>query len=212
MGVPCASLCVAKKLEAIASTRIVSVSAKEKRRTLIIDLFISIFIPIVYSTLSIVYQGHRFDIIEGIGCNPATYVSWPYILLGIIPPPIISAISLVYSCMCLKHFVVRRKQFTAVLCSAGSDLNKSRYLRMMALCSAEMLIDLPLWIIQQGLASEQYARTYEPYQSWSYVHYGFGTVLSIPSTIFDLPDAHKAWISSEMSRWTAPVSGWMVIL
>ena len=46
MGVPCAGLCVAKKLEAIASTRIVSASAKDKRRAMILDLFIAVFIPI----------------------------------------------------------------------------------------------------------------------------------------------------------------------
>lgn len=211
MCAPCAVLYVSKKLESIASTRIVSSSAKDKRRELYLDLFISVIIPIIYSILSIVYQGHRFDIIGGIGCNPAVYVSWPYILLGIIPPPLVAIISLGFACMCVHHFIIRQKQFTAILCSAGSNLNKSRYLRMMALCFTEIILDLPLWIVQQVLASQQYGIWYKPYVSWNYVHEGFGQVLSIPSSIFDLPEAHKAFISSEISRWTAPVSGFLLI-
>lgn len=44
-----------------------------------------------------VFQGHRFDIIEDIGCNPATYVSIPTIICILIPPVLISLTSLVFS-------------------------------------------------------------------------------------------------------------------
>lgn len=120
IGIPCASLCIARRLERIASTRVVSITSFERRKQLALDVLIALIIPLLYTVISVVYQGHRFDIIEGIGCNPAVYTSWVYMVFGVVPPPVVSLFTIAYSALCLRHFIVRQKQFTAVLSSSES--------------------------------------------------------------------------------------------
>ena len=98
MAIPCANLCIAKRLESIASTRVVATSDRDRTHRLFFDLGVGIGIPLIYGVISIVNQGHRFDLYEGIGCYPPTYFSWAYIVFGLVPPIIVSLISLVYSC------------------------------------------------------------------------------------------------------------------
>jgi len=85
-------------------------------RTLIIDLLIGLGIPIMVMTLreyhlwpvcallpiflshpsDYIVQGHRYDIIEDVGCWPTVYLSAPAIPLVFMWPLIISLVSIPY--------------------------------------------------------------------------------------------------------------------
>lgn len=47
--------------------------------------------------LDYVVQGHRFDIVEAIGCQPATYYSVPAVFIVWFPPLLLSTITFVYA-------------------------------------------------------------------------------------------------------------------
>lgn len=97
MGIPCATFCVAKKLEAIASLRTTPSNANPKSRQVLYEVLICCGAPIVYALLTIASQGHRFNIIEGHGCSPAIYLSPVSIVIDYGLPLFVSVLSIIYS-------------------------------------------------------------------------------------------------------------------
>lgn len=97
LGVPCATWCIAMRLERIASTRQVSRGGGFRKKEVCIDLGLCLLLPLIYAALAIVWQGHRFDIYEGMGCYTASYYSWPWLLLSPLPVIAVSLLSLVFS-------------------------------------------------------------------------------------------------------------------
>lgn len=97
IAIPAATLCVTRKLERIASTRHVSRTPKDIQREHYFDFGMCLVLPFVYGVLSIVYQGHRFDIYEGLGCFQPVYLAWHWVALGVVPILAVSVSSLTYS-------------------------------------------------------------------------------------------------------------------
>ena len=118
-------------------------------------------------------QGHRFDIIEDIGCQPATYYSIPGVFIVWFPPLLFSSITLIYSSFALYYFFRQRLTFSAVLSASCSSLSTSRYLRLIAM-------SLTLIVYGSTLTSlimyENIALGLRPYTSWKDVHSNFSRV------------------------------------
>jgi len=74
LGIPIANASIARKLEKIAALRYDSEN-DTKRLVLLKEASILLGIPILYSVLTIINQGHRFNIIESQGCQPAVFVT-----------------------------------------------------------------------------------------------------------------------------------------
>ena len=120
VGIPAAFLVIAHRLFKIASRTAAITTPAEKRRALLIDLAIGLGIPLVqmplreYHTcplkrslsdrsIELVVEGHRFDILEEIGCIPNTYnvtLAFPLVYIW---PIIISLIAAVYSGMLMPY-------------------------------------------------------------------------------------------------------------
>lgn len=79
-----------RRLAAIASCRTVSISQREKRNLVLIDVDRRVMI------LAYIPQPHRFDIIEGYGCQNVVWKSLPAVFLVYLWPVVISMISLIY--------------------------------------------------------------------------------------------------------------------
>lgn len=98
MGIPCATFCIAQKLEVIASMRRTN---KAPRAQLIYEICLCLVLPIVYALLTLLSQGHRFNIIEGQGCSPAIFLSPVSIVIDYGMPLSLSVLSIIYSRMYL---------------------------------------------------------------------------------------------------------------
>lgn len=61
-------------------------------------LFCAAF-PVIYAVLTIINQGHRFDVVEGIGCQPVIYLNPLAVIIDYGIPLSISVLSMIYSCM-----------------------------------------------------------------------------------------------------------------
>lgn len=97
IAVPTAILCIARRLEAIASTRQVSQTKTDIRQRAILEFAMCLGVPVIFGVLSTVYWGHRFDLYEGMGCFSAIYVSWPWVVFNLVPVLLTSVLSLAYS-------------------------------------------------------------------------------------------------------------------
>ncbi|KAG6836055.1 hypothetical protein H0H93_011913 [Arthromyces matolae] len=180
VAIPCASLCINRRLYQIASVRSVTVTRAEKRRAVLVDLAIGIGIPVLYMTLQYIVQGHRFNIFGDIGCFPETYNTPVAIVLVSLPPIIIGLVSAVYSILSIRAFAKSRRQFKEFL--SGGSVSPNRYLRLMLLAGIETSLTVPfgLWALyENSVVGGVY-----PWKGWADTHSNFSRVEQIPSLIW----------------------------
>lgn len=113
VAIPCASLCINRRLYHISSANTVTITKAEKRRAIMVDLAIGVGIPVLQmvmrmlnfyhlrrlyltSYLEYIVQGHRYNIFEDVGCYPFTYNTPVAYVLVITWPIVIGLISGVY--------------------------------------------------------------------------------------------------------------------
>ncbi|EIN05684.1 hypothetical protein PUNSTDRAFT_137177 [Punctularia strigosozonata HHB-11173 SS5] len=66
--------------------------------------------PVVYIALHIIVQDHRYDIVQHVGCRPATYASVPSIILVWLPPILLSVATLILSVTLLQKLTPNRSE------------------------------------------------------------------------------------------------------
>ncbi|EEB97612.1 hypothetical protein MPER_03036, partial [Moniliophthora perniciosa FA553] len=167
-----------RRLYNIASCKTASVTVADKRKQVYIDLAIGVGLPILQLPLQFVVQGHRYDIFEDIGCYPVTFNTIPAYPLTYVWPNVIGLISLIYSILTLHAFMKRRAQFSQFI-TAHSSLNVSRYFRLMALATTEMLFNIP--ICAYGLYINITRGKIHPWKSWEDTHFDFYTIDQVPA-------------------------------
>ncbi|KZV82019.1 fungal pheromone STE3G-protein-coupled receptor [Exidia glandulosa HHB12029] len=177
-ALPASSFCITRNLEHIASTRVAVTTAADKRRRRNIDLCITVGFPVLTMILHYVVQGHRFDIVDYVGCQPAIYVSIPALFILYIPPLVLSVGSLTFASLALRHFLIRRVEFERHLRDSQSALTTSRYMRLMALAVCEIFwgTTLGAYVVFLNISVDGL----RPWTSWADVHYNFSRVAVYP--------------------------------
>ena len=115
------------------------------------------------------------------------------------PPGAILGLTHSVSGLTLWSFLQRRAQFSQFMTS-NSPLTMSRYLRLMALASVELLCTTPLAIFQIVLNAT--AQPLDPWVSWDDTHYDFSRVRAVPAVIWNM----NRWsvIGIQFNRWSPP--------
>ena len=141
-------------------------------------------------------QGHRFNILEDIGCWPHTYVTWVAYVLVFIPPILIGLVSAAYAIASIMAFNTSRTQFNELL-SGHSNLNSGRYVRLMCLAGIEVLCTVPMgsYMLYRNSQSDPI----NPWISWEKVHRRFSRVDNVPAFAWR-SDPYVAG-SLELTRW-----------
>ncbi|KZP27528.1 fungal pheromone STE3G-protein-coupled receptor [Athelia psychrophila] len=199
IALPACCLCICIQLERIASPRSSSMSATDKTRRRIFDAFMCWGLPIIYMALHCVVQGHRFDIIEVIGCRADFYVSVASICLQTLPPLLITALTFIYAGLALLHFFHRRMIFSTHLSNSSSGLTPSRYFRLMLMAVVEMAMGLAITTLDTW-SNYQYGM--RPWTSWADVHSNFGRIGQFPWIL--VPQSGRMWDLGMW--WTIPLS------
>ncbi|KLO16518.1 STE3-domain-containing protein [Schizopora paradoxa] len=182
VAIPAASLTISRRLYHISRVQAVMQSAKEKRREMIIDLSVCLGLPAFVTIIWYFVQGHRFDILEQVGCLPATFNTLPAYFLLWSWPLILGGISMVYCSMTLYHFLKRRREMNQFL-SNNSMISFSRYFRLMALASMDAFLTVPLGTfaiiinVRQGV---------QPWAGLADAHWGFSRIDQVPALLWHL--------------------------
>ncbi|CAK5270658.1 unnamed protein product [Mycena citricolor] len=200
VGLPAASLCINRRLYNIAIVRSVVVTKAEKRRTVLIDSMICGVFPAVFVGAQYIVQGHRFNIFEDIGCYPAIFNTLPAYFISAMWPVIIGLVSAVYCVLSLRAFSQRRAAFNQFL-SAHNALTPSRYLRLSALASMDLMLTVPLASL--AIYINATASPVSPWVSWASAHFDFGRVEEIPRIIWAADRGTRMGI--ELTRWLSPM-------
>ncbi|EJF59110.1 STE3-domain-containing protein [Dichomitus squalens] len=172
IGVVCASLVINRRLYHIANVSAVSITRADKRRNMITDLLIGLGIPLLSIAVYWFYQGHRFNILEGMGCLEAYPNTWLALILYFLWPIPLGLVSGTYCILTLRAFFKRRRQFNELMAS-NKNLTFNRYFRLMGLASIEVMFTIPLTIynIVSNFKQDPY-----PWRGFADLHSGFGRV------------------------------------
>ncbi|EJF59104.1 STE3-domain-containing protein [Dichomitus squalens LYAD-421 SS1] len=200
VGIPAAAMCINQRLYSIARAQAVMITKAEKGRAVIVDTLICVLFPVIIAALSYIVQGHRYNVLEQLGCFPALYntsltyflVDWWPLLLGVIAS--------VYCVLSLLAFNKRRAQFNEFLSSKKSSLTLSRYFRLMALSTTSLLLLIP--ISSYGIYLNTTTSPLGKWISWSDTHFDFGRIEQIPAIVWRA--SSTSVIAHELNRWLSP--------
>ncbi|KIN98849.1 hypothetical protein M404DRAFT_156674 [Pisolithus tinctorius Marx 270] len=202
VGIPAAGLCISRRLYKIAVIKSVTVTRDDKRRAVMVDLSITIGLPVMVMALHYVVQGHRFDILEDVGCWPSIYNTLPAYFLVFMWPTLLGCVSFTFSALTLRAFYRRRLEFNQLVVS-NSSMNVGQYIRLMALACIEMSSTVPISIVSLYITNEAFP--IQPWISWDNVHYDFSYVGLSPAVIWQSNPRYV--VSVEMARWLFPACG-----
>ena len=121
-ALPACTLCICRCLAMIGGNKTVGLNHGDRRRVAIFDLGLCWGIPIIFMALrassglpsqsqveeltrllDYLVQDHRYNIVQYIGCQPATYVSIPVIFIVWLPPLLLSLGTFVYAGAWVRH-------------------------------------------------------------------------------------------------------------
>ncbi|KAJ6463099.1 pheromone A receptor-domain-containing protein [Mycena vulgaris] len=140
VGLHAASLCINRRLYHIASMRTIVITEAEKRRVVLIDSLTFRLFPGLCVAAQYIVRGHRFDILEDIGCYPALFNSLPTYFIPSMWPLLIGHASGVHCVLSLRAFSLRCAAFVL---TAHPALTPVRYLRFSALALIDLLLTAP---------------------------------------------------------------------
>ncbi|KAI0920344.1 hypothetical protein AcV5_010544 [Taiwanofungus camphoratus] len=204
VGIPASSLCINRRLYKISSIQAATITREDKRRAVFEDIAIGVGVPTLIMILHYVVQGHRFNILENVGCTPDIWNTPPAYPLVFMWPVLLGCISFVYAALTLRAFWRRRAQFNQLLAS-NNAMTVSRYFRLMLLCCIEMACTVPLGAFSMYINNT--GLHIAPYVSWSNAHYDFSFVEIFPAAIWT--SRHPFYISVQMGRWIYPCSAFL---
>ncbi|KZP27885.1 STE3-domain-containing protein [Athelia psychrophila] len=195
VGIPCAALCMMRRLYMISTISSVTTTKQERRRAVYVDLAIGLGVPFLQMIVHIFVQGHRFTIYEQVGCFPTFYDTPLAFVLVYSWPTIIGMISAVYCILTIRALAKRRSEYNAML--SGGGVNSSRYLRLMALASVDVLCTTPL---SSYLMLYMNSKKVYPYLGWADTHFDFNAMDQFPAFVWRAN--HDTVVAIELSRWS----------
>ncbi|KAJ4475083.1 pheromone A receptor-domain-containing protein [Lentinula aciculospora] len=99
-AIPLCSLCVVRRLYLVVSAQS-ALTRIERRRAVILDTTLCLIIPLVLTALQYIVQGHRYCIIEEIGCMPYTYPTVAASFLINLLPVLTGVVAAYYDIRCI---------------------------------------------------------------------------------------------------------------
>ncbi|EJF59102.1 STE3-domain-containing protein [Dichomitus squalens LYAD-421 SS1] len=202
VALPAATMCVCRNLELVASGRIARLTREDKRKKMFFDLAMCYGLPLIIMALHYVVQGHRFDILEYVGCLPATYYSIPGVFIIWFPPLLLSVLTAIYATLALHHFFRQRLTFTMQLKNSNSALSTGRYLRLIAMSVVQIVWQTILTAISMY---DNISPGLRPWTNWADVHSDFGRIDAIPMVVYPVSYQRQFFLF----LWVMPVSSFV---
>ncbi|KAJ7278849.1 GPCR fungal pheromone mating factor, partial [Mycena rebaudengoi] len=198
-ALPVSCLSLALQLRRVSCAKL---TLQKTRHTIILDMMLCLCFPGIIMVLHYIVQGHRFDIIQDLGCRPALYVSLASIFLFYGPVALVALLTLIVSGFAYVGFHQRRMTFDTFLKNQNSSFTVSRYLRLMIITAV-----LGVWdtIVVCICLVFTYRNGLLPWTSWADVHWDFSRIDVYP--ILFIPPEIMTW--TYVSWWTVPISGFM---
>ncbi|KAK7692308.1 hypothetical protein QCA50_003933 [Cerrena zonata] len=175
MGILSAGLVIARRVSLVATASSVWLRSENRTRAMYGDLAIGLTPPIAQLIEFWFMQGHRFDILEGLGCSAAVPFSILNICLTWVWNFIIGLISAFYCVRTLHTLLRRHRHVRQVLRMANMDLQL--FYRLVAMAVVELCCTLPLVLF---VFVNNMRGAYYPWKGLADLHLGFERVRQFP--------------------------------
>ncbi|KAF9441475.1 fungal pheromone STE3G-protein-coupled receptor [Macrolepiota fuliginosa MF-IS2] len=204
-ALPISTMCICKHLERVSSSRKASFGHNDRRRRIIFEGVMCFGLPLIFMALHYIVQGHRFDIIEITGCQPAIYISVQAMLIIWLPQLLFSIITMIYAIIAIHHFIRRRLTFTSHLQNSNSALTTNQYLRLIAMAVTNMI-----WgtVLTSYNLYNNISGGLRPWTTWDDVHSNWSRVDGWPQSILP-PDFRRIMM---LLWWAMPVSSFIFFI
>ncbi|VDB95837.1 unnamed protein product [Peniophora sp. CBMAI 1063] len=205
---PLATFIITRRLYVIASFESVELpSGSERRWDTAIEWTLGLAVPLlVAGPLYYANQGSRFNIYEGSGCYTGTVLSIFEILAlesWTILPPLFSIA--IYYPKIIRTYYHQSKDVNNVLHGLNPSVSRTNYLRILALASIDILLTLPIGIVNITLD----VVTTLPYGSlpfypgWTFLHSDWTILTASYAEQQSFGTAYQ--VGLYFSAWTSPV-------
>ncbi|KZV66810.1 STE3-domain-containing protein [Peniophora sp. CONT] len=151
VGIPACSFVITRRLWLIVSGDS-PMSESHKLREVCIDYFLGIGVPVLSMILYYIVQGVRFQIVEDYGCASGVYQSGVAILLLDIWPLLFPLASAALYCWRIVRYLRRHTRTVHGVVRIHGGMERSQYVRVLALGCVDIILSLPVGIISFVLA------------------------------------------------------------
>ncbi|KLO14136.1 fungal pheromone STE3G-protein-coupled receptor [Schizopora paradoxa] len=202
VGVPGCTLVFCRHLYNITRIRaVLPVDEKsERRRAIMIDLMITLGVPLASMALCTLTQPYRFELVEEIGCQSAEF---SYITFGMIF--VLSFVATILAPFPI-HFFIRHRAEVNENLATHPEVIPNRYHRVMAIACLTLILDLPVCVlvVTTRLLAGGESDLNNPYRSWSFVRDGsFSQIFQTTA---------KEWGSDKWLVFTVKWNEWSYVM
>ncbi|KAF8154019.1 pheromone A receptor-domain-containing protein [Crassisporium funariophilum] len=184
IALPGAFLCIARQLELVSSTRTFSFDPKVLRNRMFLEVLLCYILPVIYMSLHLITQDHRFDLVKDLGCSASIHPSTPAFMLTWIPLLLLCSVSFVLSV----HNACRLNSTRfSIHLSTRSTMSSSLFVRRLITC---MTMTGALSLI--AIFSLFSVPIYKPWISWNSVHASM-TIIDVISSMDEIKTVQLAW-------------------
>ncbi|KAI9870902.1 MAG: a-factor receptor [Pleopsidium flavum] len=168
VGLTGSMACIMRNLAQVMDTdrTVLEPSRARRRKEGALNVLFCFGCPVYLMVIHYLVQPNRYYIFAIAGCTTSYDNSWPSIALVFIWPPILCVLAAYYGALVILRLHRYRKEFADILSASGSNLNKSRFMRLFIMSLALIVIFLPVqtYVFYRNLSFPRI-----PY-SWDAVH------------------------------------------
>lgn len=166
--------------------------------------------PLISVPLDYVVQGHRGNIIQGLGCTNTLYNTTLAFPLFYMWPCLLSLIAIIYGILSLRALIKRQALAEEFLDCTDSDLKADRhfYFRFMCFSGVELVIAFPLGLyllLHQAINEHVF-----PWISWEDTHSNFDRIDQYPA-IF-ITSIFNGKVVQGVMLWSVPCLSYLFFL
>lgn len=170
------TLCIAKRMELIASDRGLGMSRRGQH---LVELSLCLGLPLVLMGLHFVVQQGRYDIIENIGCVPSTFNAAPAVAIVWLPRLLLYFIATIYAVLAFFHFLRYRVSFATHIRTFDPSLTPRTYFSLLSLAIAQGIWGTTVTIVS---LIDDVTSIFHPWTEWSHIHLNFSRIATYPSS------------------------------
>ncbi|KAF4548940.1 Pheromone A receptor-like protein [Elsinoe fawcettii] len=165
-ALPCATLCILKKLANVMDTDnlTLSPSRSQRRRAALVEGLLCLLTPCATMIAHYLVQPTRYAIGGIEGCLPSLYDTWASVFLIILPPAVLALVNVYFAVLILVRLSRHRTTLGSLL--TASSTSKARFLRLYALA---LVFVLGVFPVQIYLLLKNWPRNPQPYD-WGKIH------------------------------------------
>ncbi|KAF8725083.1 hypothetical protein AX14_008399 [Amanita brunnescens Koide BX004] len=173
IALPASCLCTMRKLEFVASSR-PRRSESNVRKWVVIEVISCVVVPVLYMSMHLLFQNHRFDILQDYGCSASVYPATVSVVFMWFPPLICCVLSFILCGNIVHHSYKTAPGFSQHI-YARTSRKATYFIRRL---SVTMLASMVLFII---ILFSMIAGDTNAKMSWGLIHADFGVVHVITS-------------------------------